>query len=771
MKSDRSTPTMTRRGLLGAALAAGVVLAAEAAPVGAWAADGDVTLSANGVSALASIGGRIAIRDGQATVRSAGSKFQIKDSATGIHLSTGGTPSLVTLADGTPAIRVDYTMPAAAGAVAVHALVTVSTDHVHLSWHVTGPATLVPDGFLFSRAIQNPTEADAYVAITEWVRDDDGGVPYETTLGVAHASTWGTRHGMFLLERSRQAWTNATWIHAPGTTQADGSHLSEADFFFTTRRPSATASIGTSRELGVEIWTDRPFNIWETPGAAMTVNVQVANGSPSARDVALSWWVKDFDGHELAEATVTATVAATSTWEHTFTVAAPANGIALAEVTARSGTDEAFARTNLAVLGPHTYRAGASSMFGMANYPWLQVPSATALLDLWQKVGVNRVRIAYDGGPGLPPSAFDARGMRHNIELQPTLDVTDEVAARWAAANTDKAIAAGADYFEVGNELNRPFNTGVAAQAYIDKALRPVRDRLTATGSGLKLLNNGLAGMDEPWVENFIAGGGWDLIDGFAYHPGRGNVTPDHIPAPGDWDAGAHGAYWNFLGGLRKLQALMAQHGRKDIWLTEAYACTRPNAWWNDTYRQAAENVFLTLAIAKAEGITGVLWYQFHDSVLGMPQVADPGNVEYHFGLMNRDISPKPSLLAYATAARAFDEATPLGWLAFPDPQTKGLLFDTPDGQAAVLWNRADGYTLNTGHDPAGWHFPAPEVWVDHWPTKTPMTVPTTGATLRQLDCIGRPTTIQAPGNRATVVLDGAPRLFTGVDLTTALAD
>lgn len=40
-----------------------------------------------------------------------------------------------------------------------------------------------------------------------------------------------------------------------------------------------------------------------------------------------------------------------------------------------------------------------------------------------------------------------------------------------------------------------------------------------------------------------------------------------------------------------------------------------------------------------------------------MPQVADPDNVEYHYGLTNRDLSPKPSLLAYATAARALDQA------------------------------------------------------------------------------------------------------------------
>ncbi len=119
------------------------------------------------------------------------------------------------------------------------------------------------------------------------------------------------------------------------------------------------------------------------------------------------------------------------------------------------------------------------------------------------------------------------------------------------------------------------------------------------------------------------------------------------------------------------------------------------------------------VAAAKAEGVRGVNWYQFHDSVLGNPQIADPANVEYHFGLMNRDLSAKPSLLAYANAARLLDDAVFGGWLEFGEPQTKGLYFESPGGDLAVLWNRADGFILNAGHPDEGDSFPAPEVWVE----------------------------------------------------------
>ncbi|WP_234048627.1 hypothetical protein [Streptomyces liliifuscus] len=757
-----SGPTLNRRGFLGAALAAGVVLVAESTPIAAHAAAGDVTLAAGGISLLASPGGRLAIRDAGGVTRSAGSKFQVKDSVTGIHVSTGGTPVLSALPDGTPAIRMDYTFDAAAGSTEVTGWFSVGTSHAVLEWRITGAATLVADGFLFSRAIQAPTAPDDYIAITEWVRDAGGGIPYEDTLGVAHTSAWGSGlHGLFLLDRSRQAWTNATWVHAPGVADPAGGWTSRADFFFSETRPSATATIGRGRELGLELTTDRDFNLYESAGVRMELTALVANGG-AAKSVDLELWMRGFDGTLLAATTATGSVAAAGTWQHTFTLTAPAGGIALAEVTVRSSDDEAFARTNLAVLPSYDYQAGADSMFGIANYPWLQRPSADALLDLWQRVGIGLVRIAYDGGPGLPPAAFDARGMRHNIELQPSLDVTDAEAATWAADKLAVAVGAGAGYFEVGNELNRPFNTGDAAQAYLDKALRPVFDRRAVTGDAVKLMNNGLAGMDKPWVENFIAGGGWDLIDAFAYHPGRGNFTPDYVPPGDDWNTGGDGTYWNFYGGLRQLKALMAEHGEKEIWLTEAYAPTKPNSWWHDTYRHAAENVLLTFALARAEGIRGVCWYQFHDSVLGMPQVADPDNVEYHYGLTNRDLSPKPSLLAYATAARTLDQATFRGRLSFADPRTFGLWFDTPAGPAVVLWNRADGYLLNTDGQRTDWHFPAPEVWIDPWPTKTPVVAAATNS-VRQVDAIGQVRQLPVTNGKVTLTLDGAPRIYYGL--------
>jgi hypothetical protein len=227
---------------------------------------------------------------------------------------------------------------------------------------------------------------------------------------------------------------------------------------------------------------------------------------------------------------------------------------------------------------------------------------------------------------------------------------------------------------------------------------------------------------------------------------------------------GSNGSYWNFLGAVREARRRIDEYGGgKELWLTEAYACTRPNHWWNDTLRQAAENTLLTMALCKAEGVDGVNWYQLHDSTIHHPQEADPANPEYHFGLMHRDLSAKPSLLAFATGTRVLQDATFVRWLDFGriDDDLRGLLFDTPDGPLSILWSRKDGYFLNADHDPDVAAYPHPEAWQDDWPAKTALRLRSGRVT--ETDCIGRIRSLPGRHGVVELVLDGAPRIYRGL--------
>ncbi|WP_341977287.1 hypothetical protein LTA6_001618 [Microbacterium sp. LTA6] len=762
MSPDPLHLTLSRRHFLGAGLLAGALIALPPSTVTASAAGTDVTLTATGIRVVASVGGRIAVHNATGTLLMAGSRFQTKDTVHGIQTSTGGTPSLVTVG-GEQAIRMDYTMPVAAGGQTVSAVIRVQTAQMHVEWTVSGSTTLNPAGFMFSRAINLPTAADEYIPTSEWQRDGAGGVPYEVPTGVVYRSAWAAGHGLLLLDSSRKAWTTSTWVHAPGSSVDATTAVTRASLILTDARPASGAAIGRGDGVGIELSTQRPYNVWDAAGD-VTATVTVTNAHAVDDTFALDWWARDDNGVVVTSGTQSITIPALSTADAAITVPLEAEGMVLLEATATTTSDSAFARTTLAALTPFGYTAGSASMFGIANYPWLLNAGEQATLDLWQKIGIQWIRIAYDGGPGLPPSAYDARGMDHNLELQPDLTATDAALVTWAGSSTATAIAAGATWFEVGNELNRPFNTGDAAPAYVERVLKPVHAARAAQGADFRIMNNGLAGMDRPWFEEFHAAGGWDLVDGVAFHPGRGNFTPDFVPDGdgGEWSPGATGTYWNFLGGLRQLKEMMSEYGEKEIWLTEAYACTRPNAWWNDTYRHAAENVLLSLALAKAEGVRAVCWYQFFDSYTISPMGADPEDTEYHFGLVNRDLGPKPSLLAYATAARAFDQAEFVRWVHLDDGTTHGLLFTTPEGPLAVLWNRSDGYLLNTAGARTDWRFPAPEIWQDGWSTKTQVTLPAT-ATVTETDSFGRTSALASSGGQVQLNLDGAPRIYRGL--------
>lgn len=762
-----------RRTLLSGALAAGAVTAAL--PATASAATEAVTISAEGITLVGETDGSIVVRDRTGVDRIRISHFLFRDSVLGTHRTWGGVPVLVDLPDGRKAIDVEYKMDSSSGSVRITGRFDVALRKAHLKWTVTGSDTLLPTGFRFSRTLLTPG-SERREPVVRWQRDTRGGIPFETNDGVVYAETFADNRAFFRLAASNPANTDATWLSAPAVVQQDGSAVSEADLVVGVMRPRSAATIATGGALGVDVWTDQPFNLWHE-GGVKPLRAQVVNGGTEDKAVTLRWWARDFDGVTRGGGTLRSTIAARTVWTPELPVSAAGQGVVFTEVSVTADGVEAFARTNLTVLPRFSYAAGEESMFGLANYPWLLEPSKEDVAALLGLLGMKWVRIAYEGAPGIPPKELDQLGIYHNVQRGGVpIDGTEEAKTKWAADMVDLCVKGGARYYEAGNELDQPWMSGQKAAEYVRDGLLPLRAAMADAGATFKVMNCGLGGMDYVWLDKFHAAGGWDHIDVLAFHPGRGNFTPDYAPPPEDWQLGNNGNYWNFLGAVRKANQVRDTYGGgKELWLTEAYAATKPNAWWSDTYRHAAENVLLTLALAKAEKVRCVNWYTLNDTTIHHPSEADPNNVEYHFGLLNRDTSAKPSLLAFATAARVLDQATFTRWLRFADGDVKGLLFDTPDGPVSILWTRKDGYELNPDHDPADPHYATPEPWTDTWPTKTSATLTAAGASVRELDCLGRQRVRPVRGGKVTVVLDGAPRVFYGlaenVDTTAKLRD
>jgi hypothetical protein len=647
---------------------------------------------------------------------------------------------------------------------------------LRVRWDVKAPAPVRADGFRIGRTVVG-TAVESYEPVALWNDDERGGVPYETTNGVLYAQTFADNRTFVRVPQSNISSSDQSWIHAVGTADGvDGSV--EANVVLGVMRPHAAGIIARDSPIGVDLWTDDlPFNLARAAGSA-TVRIQVVNGATSARTVSVGWRTTSWSGVVQQGMLPGSAVGARAVWNTSVAVPLDGHDLRVLEVTVTDDASEtAFARTTLATLETFPYLAREDSMFGLANYPylanhdWIKHVNQADVLELMGLVGMRWVRTAYAGAPGIPAADLDAAGIEHNVQLG-YLDADgkppDDTAA-WAAGVVDKCIVAGAGYYECGNELNL---RGVTPASYINDALKPLDDAMKARSATFPVMTHGVAGFDEAWLQGFTEG--WQYVDVLAYHPGRGNYVPDYDP-PEPWfvDGVRQPQYWNFLGSLRKADDLAAAHG-KELWLTEAYAPTQPNRWWTDTQRHAAENVLLQAALAKAHGVRGMTWYTLFDSIEHQPMEANPDNIEHHYGLLNRDLSPKPSLLAYATAARFLDQVDQAtgfaGWADLSGAST-GLVFDTPTGRVCLLWDRTDGYVLNNGRrdpaNPTSTYYRTPELWEDTWIAKTRVTldVAANRTSIREIDCIGMETVHAVTNGQVEVVLDGAPRIFIGLDV------
>lgn len=128
-----------------------------------------------------------------------------------------------------------------------------------------------------------------------------------------------------------------------------------------------------------------------------------------------------------------------------------------------------------------------------------------------------------------------------------------------------KIVKNGNKIWEFGNELNMssPDIAGAGegigkarlAGAYIEwlKAIRKVQKE-KPEWQNIQIISFGIAGADEAFLEKIVELGGWDLLDGIALHPGRGNFTPD-FPITVPWKEFKKPvsgySYWNYYGSIR----------------------------------------------------------------------------------------------------------------------------------------------------------------------------------------------------------------------------
>lgn len=670
-----------------------------------------------------------------------------------------GVASVGLSPDGVQALVIDYDTPGAPQGTSVRGTFAPRGRVLEIVFDIAAPGSAsLRNGMLRREPVDTSWARESAAGVAVWQRDPRGGIPFQADARLVYRQQVADATLAIVTDTGYTSWRDGHRLHLPGLSVTEGSYRARAQVVLGAEtRPAMIEAQTAERPLAVDLTTDRPFNIWDSGDEPLVVRAAIWNGGP-ARSLTLTWSARDFDGTVIAERTVQVQADASSPIDDELRIPLTERGMAFVGLTVRAGTDSAFARTNVAVLPPHEFTETAeTSMFGLAADYLLDTEDERRLI---KRIGVRHSRHTH-----FTVEQAKTYGFTQHRLVSPDPDAYKGDApglARYVKGVLDGAEKAGATHYECANEWNMRgggLRSGDGATAYVTKWLRAFSRELRARKSPMGLLPVGLAGMDDVYAKAMYDAGLTRYTKAFNLHPGRGNVTPDYAPTSG--------GYWNFLGSVRTARRMMRERGNEDgeLWLTEVYAPTRPNAWRDDTYRHAAENVVLTAALALSENVTSLLWFQLHDNVKGHPNGASPGNREFHFGLLLRDRSPKPSLLAYANIAEHLDGARFARWLSFEDePQRRAMHFHTPRGPLVIMWSRADGHALNM--DPArdGGFFPAPEPWVDTWRTKEKVALPARRDVV-EIDAIGRRRRIAAANGTVTVTLDGAPRLYYGLDV------
>jgi hypothetical protein len=708
---------------------------------------GQTTLAAQGVTLVAQANGGINVLDSSGTNRMLFNGLGFRHGSD--DLSTDGGVANLVDDGGRNYIEVSYAVRGSnAGGVSVCGRFTPGVaGNLNIYYRIQGTEA-VSRVTLKCNAVPSAGPEKTTVNSGVWKRHDGGGAPYEAPGIHGYKYAFPDFYALLNLPGGYLPWGNNLKMTetSPGIWEADADY---AIIKSPGIRVPAAAAVVNERGLGLDVWTSRPFNLWSDHSEPLRVYAQIYNNNAQS-SVTLDWWARDFSGAVVARKNVTGEIAQGTAREEFFDIPAPARGILFVEVSVSDGGGQTvFARTNLAVLPPTVFNSGDESIFGLANT--FQQPSGADELALLRRMGVRWLRIKKYSDAELAGAGLHQLHHANNTAWR-----AGPVPDDWIAAELASAVATGAPFWEVSNEMNMSgdgINSGDMAAEYVNNFLIPVKNLQRTLTPGVKIMNGGLAGMDKAFTAGLHAAGAWDILDAFAIHAGRGNYTPDY---PGRDGLVSNPSYWSFLGTIENARAALDLYGEKPLYITEAYACTFPNSTWRDSIRHAAENVLLSYAIALAEGVRVMFWYQLNDSVWTDVGGVDETDAEYHFGLLNRDLGPKPSLLAYCTAAEALDQAGFSHWMKFEDPDIHGLMFTTPRGPMAVMWSRAEGYVLNNTPETA-------EPWVNPWPAISTTTLPAGAENVTVIDCIGQRSSVAVADGEAVLSLDGAPRIIYGL--------
>ncbi len=533
-------------------------------------------------------------------------------------------------------------------------------------------------------------------------------------------------------------------------------------------QPEVLAAEAAGRPLALALRTGRLGNLFR-PGETASLEVEVTNvtGQTQAGVLEIEGWT--YRGERVLQAREPVEVGPDASRIAPYAVTCAERGVVFVAARVRWDVGEIEQRTTLGVLPereaegtrPESPFALAAVIASPERYPDQAQPEA--VLALAERIGVRWLRsgwVPFSANPTpAEAEAVQARAALHErygilpyaqVGASVPKEADDAASVRERVAGTVR-LRWGSPYLEVGNELNY----SARPDEYVERLLRPVWDTMRRERPEGRVVSMGLGGVARDWFEGFVAAGGMSFLDVLAVHPGC------HPRAP-EYDEGWDG--WVFRPQMaRALHA--ARAAGKAVWIDEAYAPAAPARSQLDL-RTAADYLVRTYVCAVALGVERIAWYQFQDGVW-FARRPDPEDLEYNFGILYTDLSPKPAYVAYGAMTERLEGARCEGRLDLGAEDLYGFRFRRGEAVTDVLWSYRERHETDLPWWPPDKYAacsrrPA-EPWVERWQSGASVNLPAAGPTVTVIDLMGNPRTHEAAGGTVTLRLTGSPVYVQGL--------
>lgn len=389
-------------------------------------------------------------------------------------------------------------------------------------------------------------------------------------------------------------------------------------------------------------------------------------------------------------------------------------------------------------------------------------PRLEEVLSLVQRIGVRWLRTGFALKAELTSeeqqairrrfSLLKEHGIALHAQLGTGLPKPEEVGGMKTALRATLGVLRGlSNHLELGNELN----ASVSAKDYVERLLRPSTEVIRKELPEARVFTMGLGGVQLDWLRELEACGGLELVDVLSIHPGSFPKAPEMFNG---WRG------WFFPPQVVDALAAARRHGKRDVWITEAYSPTGPTRLGLDV-RTSADYLVRTYVISLALGVKVIEWYQFQDGTW-YAQCPKPTDIEHSFGIVHTDLSPKPAYVAFGVMTEKLEGFRALGRLDLGASDLYGVRFARGDRVVDVLWSYREKHEV----DLSGWpperyahrsRLPL-EPWQQRWVEAVRVKLPAAGA-VQVTDLMGNTTTVKPEGRAVRLELSGSPLFVEGL--------